>query len=110
MRPLVITAQARPTVEFKIVKWGHGAAIRLPSKVLGGLQASIGDTLQGDIQEGALRLRKVASGSSTDVVSLIQGLGLDPAKPEDLAKIAGILKKALGDDDSSHDSSTGGKP
>ncbi|MGR3967848.1 hypothetical protein FW800_25795 [Pseudomonas sp. 910_23] len=42
---------------FKISKWGHGAAIRLPAAVMTGLNAQIGDSLIGTLGENSLTLK-----------------------------------------------------
>lgn len=42
---------------FKIAKWGHGAAIRLPANVMESNQWHIGDQLIGRLDEGALTLK-----------------------------------------------------
>ncbi|WP_124302598.1 hypothetical protein V8U11_11035 [Pseudomonas chlororaphis] len=42
---------------FKISKWGHGAAIRLPAAVMAGLDAQIGDVLIGTLGDNSLTLK-----------------------------------------------------
>lgn len=44
---------------FKIAKWGHGAAIRLPANVMASMEWTIGDALVGRIEEGELTLKSV---------------------------------------------------
>lgn len=44
---------------FKIAKWGHGAAIRLPANVMASMEWTIGDALVGRIEEGELTLKVV---------------------------------------------------
>lgn len=44
---------------FKIAKWGHGAAIRLPANVMASMEWTIGDSLVGQIESGELTLKAV---------------------------------------------------
>lgn len=44
---------------FKIAKWGHGAAIRLPANVMASMEWTIGDALVGRIEEGELTLKAI---------------------------------------------------
>jgi len=44
-------------MRLKIQKWGHSAAIRLPSAMLTQVGAKVGDTLNADVSANALTLR-----------------------------------------------------
>lgn len=87
-------------MKFNIAKWGHGGAIRLPTKILGGLQASIGDTLIGEFQGSTLCLRKQPDDLPANLVDLVKGLGFDPSDAGDLARLSKLLQRAVATEDS----------
>lgn len=59
---------------FKIAKWGHGAAIRLPANVMASMDWTIGDVISGRIEDGELTLKsgpKIPPEVATDLLALL---------------------------------------
>jgi antitoxin component of MazEF toxin-antitoxin module len=113
MRPLFITAQARLTVEFKIVQIGNSLGVRIPAKVLKVFNAGKDDILTGELRGDELVLRHDSKDGVRQVIDLIQqATGLDANKAEDLSKIRELLNEALAEDGKAHGdpASDGGKP